>query len=83
MVTAAQKEHKTVLEIAKYYTDIFFEDFKKLNIIKPEIVSPATENIDEYIKSPKEMFNCFDTFNKKLDEIIDTNNKISKRVSNS
>ena len=50
MVTAAQKEHKTVLEIAKYYTDIFFEDFKKLNIIKPEIVSPATENIDEYIK---------------------------------
>ena len=50
MVTAAQKEHKTVLEIAKYYTDIFFEDFKKLNIIKPEIVSQATENIDEYIK---------------------------------
>ena len=50
MVTAAQKEHKTVLEVAKYYTDIFFEDFKKLNIIKPEIVSPATENIDEYIK---------------------------------
>ena len=50
MVTAAQKEHKTVLEIAKYYTDIFFEDFKKLNIIKPEIVSPATDNIDEYIK---------------------------------
>ena len=50
MVTAAQKEHKTVLEIAKYYTDIFFEDFKKLNIIKPEMVSPATENIDEYIK---------------------------------
>ena len=49
MVTAAQKEHKTVLEIAKYYTDIFFEDFKKLNIIKPEIVSPATENIDEYM----------------------------------
>lgn len=50
MVTAAQKEHKTVLEIAKYYTNVFFEDFKKLNIIKPKIVSPATENIDEYIK---------------------------------
>ena len=50
MVTAAQKEHKTVLEIAKYYTDIFFEDFRKLNVIKPEIVSPATDNIDEYIK---------------------------------
>lgn len=50
MVSAAQKEHKTVLEIAKYYTDVFFEDFKKLNIIKPEIISPATQNINEYIK---------------------------------
>ena len=38
------------MEIAKFYTDAFFEDFKKLNIKKPEIISPATDNIDEYIK---------------------------------
>ena len=50
MVKSAKKEHKTVLEIAKFYTDAFFEDFKHLNIKKPEIISPATENIDEYIK---------------------------------
>lgn len=50
MVKSAKKEHKTVLEIAKFYTDAFFEDFKKLNIKKPDIISPATENIDEYIK---------------------------------
>ena len=50
MVKSAKAEHKTVLEIAKYYTDIFFDDFKKLNIKRPDIVSPATENIDEYIK---------------------------------
>ena len=50
MVKSAKEQHKGVLEIAKYYTDIFFDDFKKLNIKRPDIVSPATENIDEYIK---------------------------------
>ncbi len=50
MVSSAKKEHKTVLDIAKFYTDAFFKDTEKLNIKKPDIVSPATENIDEYIK---------------------------------
>ena len=50
MVRSAKKENKTVLDIAKFYTDAFFADTEKLNIKKPEIVSPATENIDEYIK---------------------------------
>ena len=50
MVKSAKKEHKTVLDIAKFYTDAFFKDIKKLNIKMPDIVSPATENIAEYIK---------------------------------
>ncbi len=50
MVRSAQIQHKSVLEIAKFYTDAFFEDFKRLNIKKPDIVSPATENIAEYVK---------------------------------
>ena len=50
MVKGAKSEHKSVLEIAKFYTDAFFKDFADLNIKKPEIVSPATSNIDEYIK---------------------------------
>ena len=50
MVNSAKKEQKTVLEIAKYYTDAFFNDCDELNIKKPEIISPATENINEYIK---------------------------------
>ena len=50
MVNSAKKEHKTVLDIAKFYTDAFFKDTDKLNIKRPDIVSPATENIDEYIK---------------------------------
>ena len=50
MVNSAKKEHKTVLDIAKFYTDAFFKDTEKLNIKKPDIVSPATDNINEYIK---------------------------------
>lgn len=50
MLKGAKREHKTVLEIAKMYTEAFFKDLEKLNIKKPEIVVPATENIDEYIK---------------------------------
>ena len=49
MVKSAKKENKTVLDIAKFYTEAFFKDTEKLNIKKPDIVSPATENIDEYI----------------------------------
>ena len=50
MLKGAKREHKSVLEIAKYYTDEFKKDCEALNIKWPEIVSPATENIDEYIK---------------------------------
>ena len=50
MVKGAKKENKTVLEIAKYYTEAFKKDTEKLNIKWPEIVSPATENIDMYFK---------------------------------
>lgn len=49
MVKGAIREHKTVMEIAKMYTDAFFEDCKKLNIKKPEIVVPATSCIQDYI----------------------------------
>ena len=38
------------MEIAKFYTDAFFEDCRKLNIKRPDVVEPATNCIDEYIK---------------------------------
>ena len=50
MVTAAKAQKKSVLDIASYYTDVFFEDFVALNNRVPEHVSPATNHIDEYIK---------------------------------
>ena len=50
MVSSAKKENKTVMDIAKFYTDAFFRDFELLNNRMPDIVSPATANIDEYIE---------------------------------
>ena len=49
MLKGAKREHKTVMEIAKFYTDAFFEDCKKLNIKRPDVVEPATNCIDEFI----------------------------------
>ena len=50
MLKGAKREKKTVLEIAKFYTDAFFEDCRKLNIKTPDVVAPATTCIDEFIK---------------------------------
>ena len=50
MVKGAKREHKTVLEIADYYTKCFKEDCHKLNIKWPATVIPATSIIDFYIE---------------------------------
>ena len=50
MLKGAKREHKTVLEIADFFTNEFKKDCESLNIKWPEIVSKATDNIDEYIK---------------------------------
>ena len=50
MAVASKREHKSSMEIAKFYTEAFKNDCEKLNIKWPEIVSPATDNIEEYIK---------------------------------
>ena len=49
MEIARKRENKSAMEIAKFYTDEFFKDFALVHCRMPEIVSPATENIDEYI----------------------------------
>ncbi|MBO4325020.1 MAG: cysteine--tRNA ligase [Lachnospiraceae bacterium] len=49
MLKGAQREHKTVMEIAKFYTDAFFSDCAKLNIKTPDVVEPATNCIPEFI----------------------------------
>lgn len=49
MVEGAKREHKSVMEIAKFYTDAFFSDCQKLNIRRPDVVEPATNCISEFI----------------------------------
>ena len=49
MLAGARREHKTVLEIAKFYTDAFFADCEKLNIRKPDTVVPATTRVPDFI----------------------------------
>jgi cysteinyl-tRNA synthetase len=50
MLAGAKREHKSVMEIAKFYTDAFFSDCKKLNIKTPDVVEPATNCIPEFIE---------------------------------
>jgi cysteinyl-tRNA synthetase len=49
MLKGARREHKTVLEIAKFYADAFFADCEKLHITKPAVTEPATACIPEFI----------------------------------
>ena len=53
MLKGAKREHKTVMEIAKFYTDGFFSVCLKLNIKTPDVVEPATNCIDEFINMIK------------------------------
>ncbi|MBQ7363429.1 MAG: cysteine--tRNA ligase [Clostridia bacterium] len=53
MLKGAKREHKTVMQIAEYYTDAFFRDADKLNIKRPEVIEPATNCIPEFIDMVK------------------------------
>ena len=50
MLKGAKREHKTVMEIAEFYKEAFFRDCADLNIKTPDIVEPATQCIDEFIR---------------------------------
>ena len=50
MLKGARREHKSVMDIARFYTDAFFDDCRKLNIKRPDVVEPATSCIDAYIR---------------------------------
>ncbi|MCX7918726.1 MAG: cysteine--tRNA ligase [bacterium] len=45
----ARREKKTPWEIAEYYTQDFFANCEKLNILKPHIICKATDHIPEMI----------------------------------
>ena len=49
MLQGAKREQKSVMDIAAFYTGAFFDDCRKLNIKRPDVVEPATNCIGEYI----------------------------------
>ena len=57
MLKGAKREHKSVMEIARFYTDAFFDDCRKLNIKRPDTVQPATGMIPDYIKIISKLLN--------------------------
>ncbi len=64
MIKSAKEEHKTPLEIAEYYTKLFFDDLNDLNIEIPEIICKATEYIPEmleYVKALVEKGYAYET----------------------
>ena len=50
MLSGAKREHKSVMEIAKFYTDAFFADCEKLRIRRPDHIVPATDCVEDFIK---------------------------------
>ncbi len=50
---AAKKEEKRAEDIVKYYLKVFKDDFKKLNIIEPDVWPRASKHIKEQINMIK------------------------------
>ena len=50
MLAGAKREHKSVMEIARFYTNAFFSDCEKLHIRKPDTVVPATSCVQDFIE---------------------------------
>lgn len=46
---SARESGKTVWDIAKFYTDAFFKDYDSLNIVRPDVICPATQHIPQMI----------------------------------
>ena len=55
MQKAANREKKSPYDIAEYYTRVFLDDLKKLNIKQPDIIAKATEHIPEMIDYVKQI----------------------------
>ena len=56
MVAGAKREGKSVMELAKFYEDAFFEDCRQLNIKTPDVIERATDCIAEYIALIERLF---------------------------
>ncbi|MEI8095039.1 MAG: cysteine--tRNA ligase [Spirochaetales bacterium] len=49
MLKGARESGKTVWDVARFYTEAFFLDSARLNLLRPTIVAPATDHIPQMI----------------------------------
>jgi cysteinyl-tRNA synthetase len=49
MLKSAEERGKSVLEVAAFYTEAFFNDTRRLGVRQPDIVCKATEHIEDMI----------------------------------
>jgi cysteinyl-tRNA synthetase len=50
MLKSAQERGKSVLEVAQFYTEAFFRDEERMNIVRPSIVCKATDHVGDMIE---------------------------------
>jgi cysteinyl-tRNA synthetase len=55
MEMIAKKESKSIWDIANEYTEIFLDDYQKMNLLPPEKFPKATDHIEEQIKLIQEL----------------------------
>src|SRR6185369_5256393 len=51
----AKKTGKTVWEVAEFFTKDFYDSMDRLNIIRPNVICKATDNIPEQIELIKKI----------------------------
>jgi cysteinyl-tRNA synthetase len=49
MLAGARRERRSVWEIARFYEAAFFDDLERLNVLRPHVVSRATEHVDDML----------------------------------
>ena len=76
MVSGAKREGKTVMELAKFYENAFFDDCRKLNIKTPDVVEPATNCIAEYIKLIEKLRTAMHTKRAEISILTPPNSRI-------
>ena len=55
MIKSARETGKTPLEIANYYTKLYFRDLDRLNIELPEIICKATDHIQDMLEAVEKL----------------------------
>lgn len=68
----ARKTGKSVWEVAKYYSDEFLRDFRKLELIEPDVIAKATDYISQDLELVQKLIDMGYTYETKDGIYFDT-----------